>query len=46
MLKQFDEFNKESPLEAIEYRGTASELQFAEDWKTVLEKVTVCLICP
>lgn len=43
MLKQFDEFNKESPLETVEYKDTVSgqkhpELEFPEDWKTVLEK--------
>lgn len=43
MLKQFDEFNKENPLETVGYGGSGSgqehpELEFAEDWKTVLEK--------
>lgn len=43
MPKHFDEFNKGSPLVTVEYRGTGSgqehpELEFTEDWKTVLEK--------
>lgn len=43
MLKQLDEFNKENPSGGVEYKYSSSgpehpELEFAGDWKTVLEK--------